>query len=353
MRNMVSFYNSQIGKEIPDYDSAKISWSSSLETHRVRGDTALYEEFRIADGLYRPFTKQFTYFGDKMIHRRGQFNDFFPTADAENLLICVSGLGGTRIHSVLISNVFTDLNSLDSGTQCFPLYYYEVQEQKGKNDIGQTVLGGKEITANYKRKDGVSDFILEQAKNRYGAEVGKEDVFYYVYGFLHSPEYRTTFADDLKKSLPRIPLAEKAGDFWAFSKAGRELANLHLNYESVKPLDEVAVTGDRTKPRVEKMRFLAKDRKDVIIYNPHVRIDNIPAKAYEYIVNGKSAVEWVMERYQVKTDKDSGIVNDPNLYAEETGKPSYILDLLLSVIAVSVRTVEIVEGLAGIEGKPL
>jgi predicted helicase len=122
---------------------------------------------------------------------------------------------------------------------------------------------------------------------------------------------------------------------------------LHLNYEDVLPLESVAVTGDRANCIVSKMRFLAKDRKDTIIYNGGIRVENIPAEAYEYVVNGKSAIEWILERYQVKTDKDSGIVNDPNKYAEEIGKPSYILDLLLSVIAVSVKTVEIVKGLPG------
>jgi predicted helicase len=157
--------------------------------------------------------------------------------------------------------------------------------------------------------------------------------------------YRGTFADDLKKSLPRIPLVESADDFWAYSRAGRVLADLHLNYENVPPLDSVTVTGNCSDCRVTKMKFLAKDRKDTIFYNDHIRIENIPDEAYEYIVNGKSAIEWILERYQVKTDKDSGYTNDPNKYAEEIRKPSYILDLLLSVITVSVKTVEIVKGL--------
>lgn len=148
--------------------------------------------------------------------------------------------------------------------------------------------------------------------------------------------------------MPRIPLVEKSDDFWAFSRAGRELARLHLEYESVAPLEGVTVSGDRSNCRVAKMRFKAKGEKDTIIFNQHITVSNIPAKAYEYVVNGKAAVEWVMERYQVKTDKDSGIVNDPNLYADETGQPEYILDLLLSVIAVSVQTMDIVEELPDI-----
>jgi len=176
----------------------------------------------------------------------------------------------------------------------------------------------------------------------------KEDIFYYAYGILHSPKYRTAFSDDLKKALPRIPLAEKSDDFWAFSRAGRELARLHLEYESIAPLEGVTVSGDRSNCRVAKMRFKAKGEKDTIIFNQYITVSNIPAKAYKYVVNGKAAIEWVMERYQVKTDKDSGIVNDPNLYADETGQPEYILDLLLSVIAVSVQTIDIVEELPDI-----
>ncbi len=124
---------------------------------------------------------------------------------------------------------------------------------------------------------------------------------------------------------------------------------LHLRYEEIAPLDTIEVKGNRKNCRVSKMRFLDKDRKDTIVFNDHIRVENIPAVAYEYVVNGKSAIEWVMERYQIKSDKDSGIVNDPNLWCDEHGDPQYILNLLLSVIAVSVRTVEILRGLPVVE----
>ena len=180
----------------------------------------------------------------------------------------------------------------------------------------------------------------------YGKTVGKEDIFYYVYGFLHSPEYRELFANDLKKMLPRLPLVEDVRDFWKFSKAGRALAELHLNYESVAPCDEVVVTGaDSSFFTVEKMRYPKKDQKDTIHYNSKITITNIPAKAYDYVVNGKSAIDWIMERYAVTTHKDSGIKNDPNDWADEVANPRYILDLLLSVINVSVQTVDIVNDL--------
>ena len=192
----------------------------------------------------------------------------------------------------------------------------------------------------------MSDFILERAKKMYGKNVSKEDIFYYVYGFLHSPEYREMFANDLKKMLPRLPLIEDVRGFWKFSKAGRELAELHINYETVPAYEGVNVTrADSGFYKVEKMRFPKKDQKDTIMYNSQITISNIPAKAYEYVVNGKSAIEWIMERYQITTHKESGIKNDPNDWATEVGNPRYILDLLLSIINVSVKTVGIVEGL--------
>jgi predicted helicase len=198
----------------------------------------------------------------------------------------------------------------------------------------------------YVRRDGVSDFILEQAHKIYGRRVSKEDVFYYVYGLLHSEEYRIQFVNDLKKMLPRIPLVEEPSDFWKFSKAGRVLAELHVNYEQVPPFEGIVVNcAESGFYRVEKMRFPKKDQKDTILFNSKITIENIPEKAYEYVVNGKSAIEWIMERYQVTTHKESGIRNDPNDWAEEVGNPRYILDLLLSIINLSVKTVEIVEGL--------
>jgi predicted helicase len=241
-----------------------------------------------------------------------------------------------------------DLNCLDAGTQCFPLYYYE------KNEHYQMSLfetGGDE----YIRRDGVTDFILNECRARYAPKVTKEDIFYYVYGLLHSPEYRERFSADLKKMLPRLPLVEKPADFWAFSKAGRELADLHLNYESAPHCPDVTVTGADVNTanagnnyRVEKMTFVTKGDKSAIQYNPHIRVENIPLAAYDYVVNGKSAIEWIMERYQVKIDKDSQIKNDPNDWAAEHGQPRYILDLLLSVITVSLETVRVVEGLVGV-----
>jgi predicted helicase len=241
--------------------------------------------------------------------------------------------------SLLISNKISNLH-FNGDTQCFPLYYYE-ERQKQSPGLFDAIGDSK-----YIRRDGISDFILERAKIMYGKNISKEDIFYYVYGFLHSPEYREKFANDLKKMLPRLPLVEDVKEFWKFSKAGRVLANLHINYETVSAYNAVKVTGaDSNFYTVEKMRFPKKDQKETILYNSKITIENIPAKAYEYVVNGKSAIEWIIERYQITKHKESNITNNPNDWADEVGNPRYILDLLLSIINVSVQTVDIVNGL--------
>ncbi|MGD9493605.1 MAG: DEAD/DEAH box helicase [Bacteroidales bacterium] len=350
---MVRFYNQQCGDyknaktKDPDLkpeqfickDSSKISWSSSLIPNLEKGNIAVFESDKVFTSLYRPFHKQKLYWGDKLIHRRAKFNSVFPNRNTNNLIIVSCG-GISNEKSTIITDAIADLHAYGD-SQCFPLYYYE-ERQKTQ----QSLFDNNEDSSEYIRRDGVSDFILERAHKQYGKNVTKEDIFYYVYGFLHSPTYRETFANDLKKMLPRLPLVENVKDFWAFSKAGRKLAELHLNYETVPAYEGVQVTGAESGFfTVEKMRYPKKDQKDTIIYNSKITISNIPAEAYEYVVNGKSAIEWIMERYAVTIHKESGIKNDPNDWATEVGNPRYILDLLLSIINVSVQTVEIVGGL--------
>jgi len=185
-----------------------------------------------------------------------------------------------------------------------------------------------------------------EPKSNTARNVTKEDIFYYIYSFLHSPDYRATFANDLKKQLPRLPLVDDVRDFWKFSKAGRQLAELHIDYEQVPPHKDVKITGAESRFLHRRENALpTKGQKDTIIYNSKITVSNIPAQAYEYVVNGKSAIEWVMERYQVTTHAESGITNDPNDWAAEVGTRATFLDLLLSVINVSVQTVDLVNGL--------
>ncbi len=332
-------------KDFIKYDSTKISWDERrLRGGLERGIVINKDESKVRVALYRPFCKQKIYFSFDLCHSLFLQPNYFPNHESVNFVILISGVGGTKLNSTLISDSIIDLNCLDAGTQCFPLYYYEENKatQKGLFDTNES--------QKYVRRDAISDFILERAKQQYGKTVTKEDIFYYVYGFLHSKEYRETFANDLKKMLPRLPLVETVTDFWAFSKAGRKLAELHLNYETVAPSPDVTVTGDDgTTYNVEKMRFPKKDQKETINYNSKITLSNIPAKAYEYVVNGKSAIEWIMERYAVSTHKESGIVNDPNDWSKEVGNPRYILDLLLSIINVSVQTVDIVNSLPKVD----
>jgi len=319
-------------------ESNKISWSVNLKNDLKNNVNHNFNERNIIDSLYRPFVKNKIYFDRKFIERPG-FNDKFFSSKAKNYAIGISGIGASKDFSVIITNTPFDFQTLMNGL-IFPLYYYE------ENTSSQKSLFDKGETQDYVRRDGISDFILERAQKQYGKTVTKEDLFYYVYGFLHSPEYRLTFANDLKKMLPRLPFVEVVRDFWAFSKAGRQLAELHLNYESVAPHPDVKVTGDRgSNYHVEKMYFPKKGQTNIIKYNSQITIENIPSKAYEYVVNGKSAIEWIMERYRINTHKESGITNDPNDWAKEQGKPRYILDLLLSIINVSTQTVDIVNRL--------
>jgi predicted helicase len=327
-----------------DFSQKMITWTREIKWDIEKGKTYSFDSKCLTKALYRPFVKQNLYFNSGWNNMQYQMPKLFPNSNVNNLLICLPAPGGSKPFSAIISNVIPDIH-LNGDNQCFPLYYYEENNatQKGLFDTE----GDKQ---NYIRRDAISDFILERAKKIYGKNVSKEDIFYYVYGFLHSTSYRETFANDFKKMLPRLPLVEEVKDFWAFSKAGRKLAELHLNYETVAPFADAKVTGDDGEYyTVEKLRFPKKDQKDTIIYNSKITISNIPAQAYEYLVNGKSAIEWIMERYQVTTHKESGITNDPNDWATEVGNPRYILDLLLSVINVSVQTVDIVNALPKVD----
>ena len=264
----------------------------------------------------------------------------------------MSGVGASKDFSALISSDSTNMHFLDT-SQIFPLQYFEKNEQK------QNTLFDSVSDNDYTIRDGVSDFILNRAIKQYGKSVSKEDIFYYVYGILHSKEYRETFANDLKKMLPRIPLVEKAKDFWAFSNAGRKLAELHINYESVSAHPDVVVEGEESEfYNVEKMRFPKKEQKDTIVYNSRITLSNIPEKAYHYVVNEKSAIEWIIDRYRITVDlnkkgEGSGIKNDPNDWSAEDGNPRYILDQLLSVINVSTQTVDIVNDLPKLDFEKL
>ena len=361
-------------------DATKIKWDKNLYKSALKGIEYTFDKEKVRLALYRPYFKQWLYYDKAFNWTQSQLPKLLPTPDIKNRLICISGIGGTKDFTATITDCIPDFQ-FQFNSQCFPLYWYE------ENKNPQTSLFDDAETNRYIRRDGITDWILKEVRNRFGGTkaITKEHIFYYVYGLLHSKQYRERFADDLKKSLPRIPIVDNVHDFMAFYKAGKTLADLHLNYEQgintpatkqgAGTYSEMSVQAQRTLGvivtgdidiwqdewteetyqyfAVEKMRF-AKVRdengkliadKTRIIYNSHITIENIPLKAYEYIVNGKSAIEWIMERYAVTIDKASQIKNDPNDWSKEHEQPRYILDLLLSVIILSCQTVDMVNEL--------
>ena len=357
LQSMEEFYNQRLHisdsiKQTEHFDKTRISWNDKLKQSFNKRVRLNIEDSCYTTGMYRPFQEQYLYFDKSVIQRTYQQDKLFPTPNTENLVVCVSGLGGNKPFSTIITDKIPDLNSLEAGAQCFPLYWYEEVNAEKTGMVDMFDAASKPESEHYARRDAISDFALNQARKQYSSKTTKEDIFYYVYGFLHNSDYRTEFAADLKKMLPRIPFVGDSIVFWKYVKAGSELANLHLHYEDYAHEAGVTVNVNNAVQDnfdITKMRFPSKDDKSSILYNPYITITNIPAEAYEYVVNGRSAIEWIMESYQIKTHKESGIVNDPNDWARENNRPRYILDLLLSVIAISVKTVEIVKGLPKVE----
>lgn len=314
--------------------------------------------------------------------------NIFPDATSDNRVICVTGRGATKEFCALITDTLPDLEMISKG-QCFPLKLYEptldteqanlekpqadlfdAPETIGLTDQPKTKqtdlpelplesdthpqISATGQTSSYTVKDGISAAGLSHFKSAYPAEtITKEAIFYYIYGLLHSEDYKSRYADNLTKELPRIPCVKQASDFWAFSQAGRDLAELHINYETVTPypitIDCGAVDFDNLSSidfYVTQMKFAKKGDKSTVIYNPRITLNYIPLAAYDYVVNGKPALEWVMERQSVTTHKDSGIKNDANDWAIETmGNARYPLELFQRVITVSLETMKIVAAL--------
>ncbi len=323
-------------EDFVDDGVCKVKWTRSLRNDLAKGKKAWFDSAAIRPAIYRPFSRQQLYFQPQFNEAAGLNYKFFPTKNHQNQIISVVGVGASKDFSCFITNVTPDVQLMFNG-QCYSLYWYEERNA----DAPMLDLGMEADAGDYKRHDGISNFGLKQFRAAYGdPKIGKEDIFYYVYGLLHSTEYRTRFENDLKKELPRIPFAK---DFWTFSKAGRKLAELHLNYETIEPWPVKEVSNGNY--RVTKMKFPKKGIRHTIHYNDTCTLSEIPEEAYEYIVNGKSAIEWLMERYAVTTDKDSGIVNDPNDWCDEQGNPRYIIDLVKRIVRVSIETMEIVKSL--------
>ena len=377
MKRIIGFYNAErerfnaaygtLNKKEKDLkidgfintDPHKISWTRALKGDVSKNKHAQFNQQHIVPSLYRPFTRQYLYFDRQFNEMVYQIPRIFPNLTVENRVICVSGIGAGSGFSSLMANEIPCLDMIEKG-QCFPLYLYEPAASTEKTDATPQAemfddAPKKELFDNphpvYTRKDAMTDEGLAHFQIAYPSEtISKEDIFYYVYGLLHSSDYRKRYADNLMKELPRIPCVKTAADFWAFSKAGRKLADLHLNYEMVEkyPLQTAGgglrLTDDDY--RVEKMRYGKNKDRTTLHYNDKITLTGIPLEAYEYVVNGKPALDWVVERQAVTTHRDSGIVNDANDWAIETMHNSkYPLELIQRVITVSLETMKIVRGL--------
>lgn len=343
-------------------DATLISWTRGLKQDLARAKVIEFSEKSLVKSLYRPFTKQWVYFNRRLNEYIYQMHRLWPNPDSQNLAIMIkqrwTGIG----QIALMFDQVTEFQT-DGGTQCFPLYLYDdPEEAPTPAELTQTGLFGSDAPparpTTGKRRDAITAEGLKHFQDAYpGETITREDVFYYVYGLLHSTDYRERFADNLGKELPRIPRVKTAADFWTFSQAGRKLADLHLNYETVQKYPLQIVGGGLLLTdadyRVEKMKYGGKGRdKDLttLVYNHKITVTGIPLEAYEYVVNGKPALDWVVERQCVKTDKDSGIVNDANDWAIETmNNPRYPLELFQRVITVSLETMKIVKGLPALD----
>ena len=332
MSEMIHTYNAEVDRwkrrvnrdeNVDDFvvsNEVKIKWSGDLKLKLKSGTTTDFSQEKVRVSLYRPFTKSSLYFDRVMNNRVYVFPSIFPTPETEqgNRVICVSGLGSNKPFHTLMAKMIPCLDSLEK-TQCFPFYTYD---EDGRN-----------------RRENITDWALVQFRAHYRDDnITKWDVFHYVYALLHHPHYRERYQANLKRDLPRLPYAP---DFWGFAKAGERLGEIHVGYEEVEEY-QLAFIERPDMPldwRVEKMR-LSKDKAQ-IKYNGFLTLDGIPSKAFDYRLGNRSALEWVIDQYRVKTDKRSGIVNDPN----RADDSEYIVSLIGKVIAVSLKTVEIVEEL--------
>ena len=349
VRESLAFYNSEVARyaasemttKVGDFinaDTTQFSWTRATKRRLQNFQQLSFAEDSTRPCIYRPFSRQWAYFNQEYNEAIGQLPHLFPDEIHRNRVICISSKGA-KTFSVLMVGALPDFNLLMAGAQCFPKYTYaEIPSSK------------------IERLPNITESALSLFQKAYpDLSVDGYLLFNYIYGLLHSPDYRQRFGKNLLKQLPRIPLVASSDDFLALAAAGRVLGDLHVNYEKAepypalingKPMSECDLTDEDY--RVEKMRFAGKRGSDrsTIIYNHRITVSGIPDEAYDYSVNGRTPVEWIIDRQRVSTHKASGIVNDANRYAVETvGDPAYPLKLLLQAITVGIETASIVKGL--------
>jgi len=334
-KKMVTNYNNFLSdfkkarksiSEITRASKKDMSWSAGLLDKLKRGKQAVFNEEDITSGIYRPFQKMWLYRENFFVERRYQTHVLFPK-HLDNLVIHTTGPGASVAFSALVTNTIPNKLFMDNG-QCYPMYYYpESPLSEPENSLFASDDSSSQLHA-------VSDWALNTFRSRYSNTLTKEDIFYYVCGVLSAPEYQRKFTNELKKDIPRVPFLE---DFVTYKEFGKKLAELHLNYENFKnDFCEVTISNTKVKEKelykVEKMRFGKNNDKSILIFNENITIRNIPEETFQYIVNGKTPIEWIIDRYLVQEDSESAIVNDPNEYSDD---PKYVFNLLLSVIAMT------------------
>lgn len=362
MKGLVEFFNMEVERyleagrpaEVASFintDPRKISWNRAARERLQRGQKIKYSDTDTCISAYRPFQKQYLHLPKSISDLTTAKSRFFPDAII-NRAITITGLGISREFSCLMTDVLPNIHFMDTG-QTFALQVY------GNEKRGSDLFAISDNEYSNTPTRGITDTGHRYFAKTLGPEkIDDDDIFYYVYGLLHSESYRARYSDNLSKELPRIPCVKKSEDFWAFAQAGRALGELHVNYEDVEPypvtyrqgsLSLATIRDPESFYRVEKMKYGGKRPnldKTTVVYNSSITMTGIPLEAYDYVVNGKPALEWVMERQCVKTDKDSGIINDANRYAIETvGDPAYPLKLFQRIITVSLETMKIVRGL--------
>ena len=392
MHRMIDNYNAEIQAGTPaeaiNTDSTQINWNRQLIRDLASRKHHEFNADSIRSGIYRPFCAQSVYFAREMNDMIYQLPQLFPTPAHTNLSLTATGEGSSKEFSAFVLNTLPDLHLLGAGvsTQTFSLYTWEplsptsgsepdlfadlATSSESQTDGAATASSldfsqpiGDQIPVildGYRRVDNVTNATLASYREHYGdAGITKEDIFFYVYALLHHPEYRERYEDDLKKMLPHIP---RAAGFHTYASVGRELADLHVNYERVEPYPSVQeeaslhAPGDpweRYRIGERKMRFPKLGRRDKdftrLEYNDYVTLTGIPAEAQGYSISGRSPLEWIIDRYHVKTDKASGIVNDPNDFLREQGRPDAVVDLIKRLVTVSMRTQELLSTLPPLE----
>lgn len=386
MARMIDNYNAAVGEaatsKTVSTDSTKVSWNrallKNLDQKRIHG----FDASALRTSMYRPFTRETAYFSREMNDMIYQLPQLFPTPKQPNLAIGVNG-SGDKAFSALVTQLLPDLQTVFN-SQWLSLYRWAKQPEIDSNvpslfDAATTSTNDSENADfknlrfdftrpiadqvptwvdGYERRDNITDATLAAYRERYGNEaspkgerIAKEDIFFYVYALLHHPDYRERYEADLKKMLPRIPMVP---GFWEFSDIGREMADLHVNYEDIEPypitenwaLD--APTDDWKRYRVEKLAWgkTGKEKDTTrLVYNDHLTLTDIPAGINNYQIGGRSPLEWMIDRYKITQDKKSGIINDPNDYFREVGNPRYLADLIKSLVTVTMRTQELIRAL--------